>query len=216
MKTKLLLICYLLFVFLMQAQQPFVATPTIIPQNPSINSIIKVLTKVTTANQGIVVDNNTHTVTGLQIKIKGCYWQGMLTATQDYIDTLTIGQLPPGNYQVIQKAYLSTTQQHCSIIDSNQVSFAINVSQLTGQEEELKSELLYLSPNPCVNSLNFSLASPDIEFFIYSYNAVLCKKGNLINKSVNVSDLPNGIYFISLQDKDKNIFHTQKFLKLGE
>jgi hypothetical protein len=200
----------------MQAQQPYVATPTIIPQNPSSNSIIKVLTKVTTANQGIVVDNNTHTINGLQIKIKGCYWQGMLTATQAYIDTLIIGQLLPGNYQVIQKAYLSTTQQHCSIIDSNQVSFTFNVSQFTGLAEELKNEAFYFYPNPCLNSLNFSLFSPDIEFFIYSYNAVLCKKGNLINKSINVSDLPNGIYFISIQDKDKNIFQTQKFLKLGE
>lgn len=216
MKTNLLSMWMLLCVFVIKAQQPFVATPTVMPQNPSSTSIIKVLTKVTTANQGIIVDNNTFTVSGLQIRIKGCFWQGMLTATQDYIDTLTIGQLPAGNYQIIQKAFLSTTQQHCSIIDSNTVSLPIQVSQVTSNTKIGAIEKMSLYPNPCLNKIILEGIKDDYELSIFSNSGALVKKERLAGTCIDVSNLPAGLYFIILQDHLQNITHQQKILKLEE
>ena len=46
MKKIALSICFSLAFLLTEAQQPTVATPTIIPQNPTAASIIKVVVKV--------------------------------------------------------------------------------------------------------------------------------------------------------------------------
>jgi hypothetical protein len=218
MKKITLFFCFSFAVFFAEAQLPIVATPTIIPQNPTAASFIKVVTKVTTPNPIVVVIVNTYTVTGLQIKIKGCYGQAALVPpTQSQIDTITIGQLPPGNYQISQKAYLSSTNQHCTPIDSNQVALTLTVSSGTVTTSISPTEWSVdgnynVYPNPSVNSLFIRGISTEAEASIFSVTGALISKEILNNKnSIDTQNLPAGLYFITITDKGKN--QTTKFIK---
>ena len=216
MKKIALSICFSLAFLLTEAQQPTVATPTIIPQNPTAASIIKVVVKVSTPNSLVVVDPNSNLVNGQQIKIKGCYSPGMLPFAQSYIDTLIIGQLPLGSYQITQKAYLSSTQQHCTPIDSNQVTLSLTVSSGTvstgiSQTEAPLDGTFYVYPNPSISSLFISGTSSEAEASIFSTTGALINKEILNKNSIDIQNLTAGLYFITITDKGKS--HTQKFIK---
>jgi len=217
MKKELLLCFLCLCAFFSQAQLPYIATPTLIPQNPTNSSSVKIVTKVTTPNLGVIVNIATHTVTGQQIKISSCYGQGMMPATQTFIDTLVIGLLPPGNYQIIQKAFLSSTNQHCTPTDSNVVTLSFNVTNtlVTGASATpaAGTKTLAVWPNPCVSSLLIDEAFGEAEVFVFSVSGALVKQTRLNNKALDVRDLENGLYFVRVLEKYRVL--TGKFMKSG-
>src|SRR5690606_17594475 len=120
MKNSLLVFLIVPYVSV-YAQQPAVETPTMLPQSATPSDVVKIVTKATTGYQSIVVDIPAASLTNSpkEIKIKSCYSQMMLPATQTHVDTLVLGQLQPGIYTISHTAYLSSTQQHCTKIDSN-------------------------------------------------------------------------------------------------
>lgn len=214
MKIKLLLICLCFGGFIAKAQMPYIATPTILPQNPGPNSIIKVVSKVITANQSIVVDQNSVSITGQQIKIRGCYWQGFATATQTFIDTLVVGQLPAGSYQILQKAYLATTQQHCSNpVDSNNVSLSFTVSAVTGITQQVTNPEMSVYPNPSTNWLFIYGVPDEAEVFVFSATGAFVEKTLLVGQKLNICNLPEGLYFVRITDKNQSF--ATKFIKSG-
>lgn len=196
---------------------PYISSPTIIPLAPTSSDNIKIITKVTTPNQGIVVDQGTFTVTQSpkEIKIRGCYWNGMLTATQDYIDTLTIGQLPAGTYAIRHMAYLSSTQQHCSVTDSNMVLTTLTVangSVSTGIGKVYSDNSISIFPNPVKNVLYFKNNPGNVTIEIYSVNGSLLKRVEpTVSSEVVISDLADGLYFIRLYGTNRS--ETIKFVK---
>lgn len=212
MKKYLLLFSLSCSVFFSEAQNPFIGTTTVIPQNPTSNDFIKIVTNVTTPSQGVIVDKS-HTVTGTQIKVRGCYSNGMLPATQNYIDTFMIGQLAPGNYQIHHKAFLTSAQQWCNATDSNFVVTPFVVSAFTGINESRRNTAFVVYPNPASDALFFSNASG--EAFIFSANGALVKKAVLTSgTALAISDLPDGLYFIRISDRERSL--NTKFVKLSE
>lgn len=216
---KILVILSLTFNFCWSQTQnlPYISSATVIPQSPTSSDIIKIVTKVTTPNQGIVVDQGTFAVSQnpMEITIRGCYWNGMLTATQDYIDTLVVGQLLAGTYAIKQKAYLSSTQQHCSATDSNMVITSITVANgplPTGLGKVQNNGSISIFPNPVKDKFYFKNSSGNTTVEIYSGNGSLLKKEELgLSSEVVVSDLVDGLYFIRLSSKDKS--ETIKIVK---
>lgn len=213
MKKPLLLLSLCFAYNFAWSQLPYMSTPTVIPQFPTSSDVIKIITKIITANQGIVVDQTTFSMTQSpnEINIRGCYWNGMLPATQDFIDTLVIGQLPSGTYAIKHKAYMSSGQQVCHKTDSNLVTLNFSVSTLTGIEKQSIGELAVF-PNPAsdkifMNSDDFSKA------MIYSCEGRLLKIIELQNKTeIDILDLSQGLYFISFSNSEQK--ETVKFIKL--
>lgn len=195
-----------------KAQNPVIGTTTVIPQNPTINDFIKIVTKVTTPNQGVMVDTS-HTVTGLQIKIKGCYSNGMLPATQTYVDTFMIGQLPAGTYQILQKAYLTSAQQWCNATDSSFVTSTLMVSGFTGMNENKENTSFNIYPNPVSEALFLGHQSGQAS--IFSVSGALVKQVMLMpGTAVNIYDLPEGLYFIRIKDQENSF--PAKFVKVRQ
>ena len=208
MKKILLLLFAGLLSMITQAQSlPYIATPTLIPQSPTSSDIIKIVIKVTTPNQGIIVDQSTFSVTQSpqEINIRGCYWQGMLTATQDYVDTLVIGQLQPGTYTIKHKAFLSSTQQHCSAIDSNMVVVTtLTVGTVTALKELGKNIGVSVFPVPANEVLHLINTSAYTQASIYACNGNLISERELENTSELItSDLAPGLYFIRFSNTEK-------------
>ena len=199
---------------------PYISSPTIIPQSPTSSDIIKIVTKVTTPNQGIIVYPGTFSVTQnpKEINISGCYWQGMLTATQEFVDTFTIGQLPIGSYTIKHKAYLSSGQQICHRIDSNMVilnlTVASNTQVTTGLGNTQKDNSILVFPNPVKNILYFKNNPGNLTVEIYSYEGRIIKTEELgLSSEIAVGDLADGLYFINLSGKNRS--ETIKFVKFN-
>jgi len=217
MKKLLLLFTVSCISLIIQAQTqglPYIGTPTIIPQSPTPNDVVKIVTHVYTPNQGIAIDPPTFSVTQnpKEINIRGCYWQGMLTAIQDYVDTFVVGQLQSGTYTIKHKAFLSSTQQHCSKIDSNMVVTTFTVATLTGLKKEHIEEAAGVFPNPAKDMLCISGSRKYTAAAIYSADGRMIRAIELNKaRTVGVSDLQPGIYFIRLATEDKTVAY--KFIK---
>jgi len=68
-----------------------------------------------------------------------------------------------------------------------------------------------IQPNPVVDILNIDLEK-EFAYTIQNARGQVMQKGRA-NSQINVVDLPDGIYFIQIQDKD-NLYQAQKFVKL--
>ncbi|MBL7932138.1 MAG: T9SS type A sorting domain-containing protein [Bacteroidia bacterium] len=201
MKKLLLSFCLIILVQTTWSQVP--STPTIIPAQPTSNDVIKVVTKVNTPNQAIVVDPCVATISGGTIRIKSCYCQGMLPATQTFIDTLTIGQLSPGNYNILHTAFSSTAQQHCTKGDSSDALIQITIPQTTQIYEAHIENNLQVYPNPTSDNLSITNQGEAV-VYIYSVSGALVKRTRISgNGQLDISELPNGLYVLKLDSGEK-------------
>jgi hypothetical protein len=195
------------------AQFPTIQTTTIIPASPAPTDIVKIVTRVTTPNQGIIVDL-IHTVSHnpKEINLRPCYWQGMLPSIQTHIDTFVVGQLQAGVYTIKHKAFMSTTQQHCTKVDSNMVVTTLTVGGLSTGLEELDQMAFSIYPNPVNDKLFIKGYKNGDEAEIYHLDGRLVKKVKIDETgSLDVSSLSKGIYF--LQGRDQEHVSRIKFIK---
>lgn len=194
---------YLLFFFLCfgcvlgKAQFPTIHATTIIPQSPTPSDIVKIVTHVTTPNQGIIVDlihNVTHNPK--EITLRPCYWQGMLTAIQTHIDTFIVGQLQAGVYTIKHKAYMSSTQQHCTKIDSNMVVSTLTVGGIAAGIKDIEQGDILSYPNPVSDKLYLKGYQPTAEAEIYSVDGRLVGLVKPDEEVLNLAFLEKGIYIL--------------------
>ncbi len=88
---------------------------------------------------------------------------------------------------------------------------------LSINEMETSKKQLKVLPNPVLNNLQINL--PEQNFvFPYQYSIIDCLGKTIIkgtstdNKSIDVSKIKNGLYFLMVEDNQKNLFQS-KFLK---
>lgn len=213
MKRFLLLTVFNVWTYVLIAQSPTINGFTVIPQNPTPADFIKIVTKVTTPNQGIVVDIN-KIVAGQQMTLNACYWQGMLPATQTFIDTFMIGQLQPGSYQILHKVYLSANQQWCNKTDSNSVMIYLMMPVTSGINEIRRENTLAVYPNPASERIFLPFYTGNKSVSVFSpTGALLLKKEVHGDTGLDISDLPQGLYSIIYSANDQN--YIGKFMKLA-
>lgn len=217
MKKHLLIFCAILISPISNAQihLPTLGAMTVIPQSPKAGDFIKIVTYVETPNQGIVVDLS-HTVTSNpnEIRLTGCYWHGMLAAIDEYVDTFMVGQLPAGSYVIKHKAHMSSTQQHCSKVDSNSAQINLTVSSITGFGELIGSPEIFVFPNPATQLLHISNDHDFSTASIYAYDGLLIHVEQKEPVSeLNIKDLPPGMYFIRFSGPQTSA-HT-RFVKIA-
>lgn len=135
------------FTFLSFGQNPYIASIEILPQNPSTNDEIFLATQVGTVNQGQYI-GSTVDITGNTITVESCYFVGWLTAPQGYFDTINIGYLNSGNYNLIYTAYASSDFSNCNYEDTNGVDTTIFVNQYVSISEPISQVKMQIYPNP--------------------------------------------------------------------
>jgi hypothetical protein len=212
MKHFILLFSFSLISIFISAQCcPYIGTATMIPAFPTTSDYVKIVTNITTPNQGTLVDL-TFTVSHSlkKIDLAGCYSDGMLPATQNYIDTFYIGQLQAGTYTIHHKAFLSQAQQWCNKTDSNSVNSTATVVNITSIKED-QIDRTFLFPNPVSDKLYFPRDHELSEVELYSVQGTLVKKLKLEGLTMDVSELTPGFYFVRFLGKEKEFY--EKFLK---
>jgi hypothetical protein len=213
MKKHPLLLLLIIASLFACAQFPTILSTTIIPAFPTPTDMVKIVTRVTTPNQGTIVDL-IHTVSHnpKEINLRPCYWQGMLTAIQTHIDTFVVGQLQAGVYTIKHKAFMSTTQQHCTKVDSNMIVTTLTVGGLNTGLEELNQMAFSIYPNPVNDKLFIKGYKNGNEAEIYHLDGRLA---SIIKPdeegALNVSSLSKGIYFLQISDHSQ--ISRLKFIK---
>lgn len=138
------------------AQSPYIVSVEILPQNPTTNDELFLATHVATGNQGQYLGSIVNLM-GNDVSVESCYFEGMLTQPQEYYDTISLGYLAAGNYNLDYTAYLSLIYNDCDYQDTNNLTTSFIVSQAASLND-LEAELVRIYPNP----------SPSGEFYVES------------------------------------------------
>jgi len=77
--------------------------------------------------------------------------------------------------------------------------------------EELETGHFSLFPNPAGQTLNIPGIDENQTFEIYAANGVCIKRGSLFEPSLNISDLPAGLYYIRILQNGRSI--NRSFIK---
>ncbi len=213
MKKTILTIAIALFAKLLMAQCcPYVFSLTVLPAQPITSaSNIKIVTKVSTPNQGSLIYSG-YTINGQTINIKSCYWNGFATSPLLIYDTIQIGSLPNGVYSVVFTAFSSPTNQNCLKNDSNTVTSTFNVGEITSILNNIKPDRIKIFPNPSKDKLFVEGLDHTTEVIILNDIGDVVSKLFLDEDStINISNLRQGIYILKLVNGEK--IHYSKLLK---
>jgi len=207
-----------LFVFLIEilcavnafAQNPFIDSVKIFPENPTREDTVRIALYVWTSSPGEVLYLNHQTTPG-HIDIKGCYsLNSGSTVPEFYNDTLIIGKLHDTTYKIDFTAYWSWGST-CTYDDSNKRSLKLNVLPPTSIKPIVTTEWLNVYPNPAKNILNINSLMQIKNLCIYNIYGKPLKTLTLKQSNYDISFLPPGIYLLHIEsDKGKYI---KRFLK---
>lgn len=202
----------LLFVNLLAAQQPAIGNMTMIPTAITPNTPLKIVTTVTTPAQGVLVDQSfSVTQNPNVIELRICYGSGLLPATFAYVDTFNVGLLPAGTYSVHFRAYMSSANQWCNKIDSNEVNATLSVNVTTGliNLNDLKQSV-YVTEGGA--KLVYHCDGETTIINIYKMNGLPENSFQVSGSgSVDLQHLSAGIYLLRYEEKGKQ--RTVKFIK---
>jgi hypothetical protein len=188
---------------------PYITDVEVIPTNPISTDVIKIVTTVTTPNQGQFI-YNTFSVSGNTINVEACYYSGLLTATQTYIDTLNIGMLPVGNYTIDFTAY-QATDTICNYSDSMSMTTTFTVTNETSGLPSLSNDLARIYPNPSAGIFKITLSDK------LNVNRIVIRSitGEMVFEGAFTDefqvDLNAGMYFVELLE-DETLLGNQRLV----
>jgi hypothetical protein len=119
------------------------------------------------------------------------------------------------NQDLIYSTISFNTGQYSINMQPNSVClFKINIPGISDIEEnKIKTNSFIIYPNPAAEKLTISFLSPQtnhVEIYDIMGRPIKTFFTNLSTTTINVSDLPNGLYFIRVKDFPNQ---TQKFIK---
>ena len=196
----LLILSLLPFTFMAKSQCcPYINNVEVIPSSPTTADFVKIVTTVTTPNQGMLIYSS-FTLSGDTINVEACYYSGFLTATQTYIDTLNIGTLGAGNYTLDFTAY-QASDTICNYTDTISMVSSFSVSEQGGLPE-VSMEVGEIYPNP--SSGLFTIELPDElpveQLVIRSISGKVVHRCTF--KTEMNLDLNSGTYFVEFWEGD--------------
>lgn len=117
-------------------------------------------------------------------------------------DTTTTIPTEPGEYKLI-----------IEIADENFQGRLIKSMVITGGELLENEDLFSVYPNPVSDLLNFNISKNDLQVKLIDMNGRLIKNWELtVQKTIDLSFVPKGTYFIAVQAENKT--YTKRILKL--
>jgi len=185
----------------------------ILPPNPTTTDTVKVISYTSFGYTPCSLANPSFNIVDTNITVYTSYTTGIAPTLCTSIDTLTIGKLNVGNYELT--FHLADTAPPTTY-DIDTIIFT--VQQPSGlQPTEYSEQEIKVYPNPTTSEINIELKTHSTdrhEIDIYSLlgqkiNTVKTDKNNVL---IDISDLTEGVYFIFITDGyDKR--WTKKIIK---
>jgi hypothetical protein len=140
------LICFFLFhgkhQSLAQSCCPYIDQIQLLPASPTDTHQVRLAVGVTASSLGYFVSSNASFPTAGTIEADFCYFAGMLPSLQSYQDTLSLGVLPAGTYQLLIKAYQTSDPNNCMAGMMNDSILNFTVSTVTSHLSVKDGELI--------------------------------------------------------------------------
>lgn len=187
-------------------QSPYIASIEILPQNPSTNDEIFLATHVATANLGQYLGSIVD-ITGNTVTVESCYFQGWSTQPQNYYDTISIGYLSSGNYNLNYTGYISWDNTDCDYQQSNSQDTTFYIEPFLSLNE-VSNEKVNIYPNP-TNTGNIYITS---QSQVQSVDLIDLQGSTFSLKIDPFSDK----YLISLSSFSYGTYFLSIFFKSGE
>lgn len=195
------------------AQGPIIDSVKILPNVPTKKDTVKIAFHVHTGAPGILLYLNNQ-LNNNTIDIKGCYSiVSGSTVPEYYDDTIKIGALAVGTYQVNFTAYLSVGTSNCTYEDSvkTTVPFSVipPVTILTPSDD-----FLSIYPNPAKDFLYVNIdKNSQVENITIQnmHGRTLLHINNMKNYPLDISSIPLGIYLVYINTNQGRFMH--KFIK---
>ena len=194
----------LLLLFLsnsLTAQFASIEKLVIIPSNPGANDSLSVIGFTMFTSGGCKLKNYSFSGNGDTISILADHTVGILTVICYSADTIPIGKLNAGTYEIIYSLAANSV-----IRDTDTIDFAVR--QFVGAEYAVASEKkMEIYPNPATNTITISsLGSLTGETTVSVFNMgsqLLLYSGFRDREQIvmDVSSLPEGIYSIKIRTK---------------
>ncbi|MES2587761.1 MAG: T9SS type A sorting domain-containing protein [Bacteroidota bacterium] len=90
--------------------------------------------------------------------------------------------------------------------------WVVKLSNGTANLEDLENEVS-ISPNPTSGKIYLKNLSQKVDFQVFDiYGKLVCEYKNLSSNSIDLSSLANGIYHLSIYDKENNTLNTERIL----
>jgi hypothetical protein len=191
---------------------------TIIPSSPNVTDSVRVAYRYDTTKYPARILSRKVLVNANYIEVYLCCGYGQQDGGIHLRDTVNLGTLPEGNYTgIMYWDVTSLTDTFCSegiIYDTAHIAFTVGGANGLSQLNELDG--FGLLPNPAANVLRCRLANyhNQATYIITAADgrvmvpAVLSETGET---EIDISRLPAGIYFCTLQDE--RIKAVRKFIK---
>ena len=221
MKKKLsLLLITLLISFNVKSQCTLtISNVSLIPINYNSNDTIKAILDVWLLCDGSDLGQS-FSINSNQINISSCYHITAGGSVENYIDTITLGILPPANYNLIVNAYESLYDTVCTHYDT--VTTSIQFDVLTGINTFNKNLKISIYPDPVIDNINIKtpqFSSIEISNIEGQIIKTIVNSGTKTNVDhvgyssyvVNVSDFPSGVYIVEV--KTEKGIAVKKFIK---
>lgn len=179
---------------------PYIGPIEILPPNPSTLDTIRIVTHTTTPNQGIQISYS-HTLQGNIVYLRGCFYDGFLTAPASYSDTTLLGVVPWGYIAVNYVGTISNSDTSCVPVDSSSVDTTYFLTIVGTIPTEESAEKLYsISPNPVQNELTVqSQKAGIVNVELRNAWGQLCYTTALHAKeTIDMHAFPVGLYWVRI------------------
>ena len=175
------------------------------PQSPTILDNVKLVADVWIHSGPCWMDSSNVNKVGQSFTVNGYYNSGMLTVICPRTDTILLGNIDGGTYTL--KYYLHHAYYNFPK-DSANITFTI--SPMVGNEDITSKDFFTVYPNPIKDQLNIlvdeSNGNGNIQINLYSCLGELISRFDQKLASgmihLNITSIPDGIYFIMLTSKD--------------
>jgi hypothetical protein len=186
---------------------------SIIPTYPTTADSVKIICSAYFPSGSCALSNSSITITANTISVDAIHILGPLTYICHSIDTITIGKLENGNYELYYHIY-DPQNSFVNIIDT--ISFTV-YNQIGVYAYEKSENDIRIYPNPSTTEIFIELKTIPIKklkieiFTIFGQNL---KTINDINEktAIDIHSLTEGIYYVVITDQNKHKW-TKKFFK---
>ncbi len=205
---------FLLFLLLASkqaiAQLPAIDSMKIIPENPTENDDVKAIIYATFPSGDCILTNHSLDIQGSDVVLNLHYTVGAATYICHSTDTVSIGMLTAGDYELEANLFSGEVQL---LYDTDTILFSIESKLgVTGISDE---SLISVYPNPFEDKLTITTNTLIETMELFSISGQKTASGNCCGNEpgeIDLSGLEDGIYFLVLTDARGNSY-SKKIIK---
>ena len=174
---------------------------TIYPSNPTVNDTIFLLADLQFNSTSCGLDYKSFSLNGNAIAANAQHCVGIAQAICNITDTFIIGKISSGKYHFGLQLTHGGAPAPCTpgfaVSDYDTLSFVVRA---VTEIKKNKLQAFKIFPNPVDDKLTFSSVAKQFiqEIKIFSISGELVITENLVWDKLDVSNLPAGVYFISI------------------